>query len=478
MSRRIGSVLAFPMIVSLLAVVSLAAGAAASAAEPQGSTAKRRPNVLVIFSDDHGWADLGAQGVDADVRTPHLDQLARDGVRFTRGYVTAPQCTPSRAGLMTGRYQNRCGVEHNGIPLAPDVLTLPERLRDSGYLTGMSGKWHLDMEDRREGGGGKNVLLPACSPHAQGFAEYFDGIRRDYSASHALDGTAFADPPHSVRDVRCRVTVQTEAALSFLRRRAAEPDRAWFHYLAYMAPHVPLESPEPWFSRTPAHLPQERRQALALVAAIDDGVGRIRQTLRDMGQHDDTLVFFIGDNGAPLGRQSWNGSRNLPLNGQKGMLAEGGIRVPFLAAWPGTIPAGQVFDQPVISLDVAATAVALAGLPPDDSLDGVDLLPHLTGRSAGPPHDTLYWRWMSQAAIQEFPHKLLVLGDQKPLLFDVTTPEGERADRDLAAALPDVASRLEAKLRTWVADLQPPGMPPALGKHHVAQFREHGILPP
>jgi uncharacterized sulfatase len=197
-----------------------------------------------------------------------------------------------------------------------------------------------------------------------------------------------------------------------------------------------------------------------------------------MGQEDDTLIFFIGDNGAPLGRQSWNGSRNLPLNGQKGMLAEGGIRVPFLAAWPGTIPAGQVFDQPVISLDVAATAAALAGLPRDDSLDGVDLLPHLTGRSARPPHDTLYWRWMSQAAIQEFPHKLLVLGDQKPLLFDVTTPEGERADRDLAAALPDVANRLEAKLRTWTADLQPPGMPPALGKHHVAQFREHGILPP
>jgi arylsulfatase A-like enzyme len=297
MSRRIGSVLAFPIIVSLLAVMSLAAGAAASAAEPQGSKAKRRPNVLVIFSDDHGWADLGAQGVDADVRTPHLDQLARDGVRFTRGYVTAPQCTPSRAGLMTGRYQNRCGVEHNGIPLQPDVVTLPERLRDAGYLTGMSGKWHLDMEDRREGSGGKNVLLPACSPHAQGFAEYFDGIRRDYSASHALDGTAFADPPHLVRDVRCRVVVQTEAALSFLRRRAAEPDRPWFHYLAYMAPHVPLESPEPWFRSGGRRLRSSRRSTTAWAGSDRRSATWARKTTPSSSSSATTARRWAGNPG-------------------------------------------------------------------------------------------------------------------------------------------------------------------------------------
>jgi uncharacterized sulfatase len=440
------------------------------------------PNVLLIYSDDHGWADLGIQGVDPHVKTPHLDALAKDGVLCKRGYVTAPQCTPSRAAVMTGRYQNRFGVEHNGIAMQSDVVTLPERLRDAGYISGISGKWHLDIEERRVPGEkrAKSRGTPDLAPRFQGFEEYFTGFLQDYSASFGLDGSGFADAPRAVHDDRCRVVIQTEATLAFLQRRELQPSQPWFHYLAYMAPHVPSESPEPWFSQTPSDFPKERRQALALIAAIDDGVGRIRAKLEQMGQAKNTLIFFIGDNGAPLGN-SWDGSINEPMRGQKGMLSEGGIRVPFLISWPGTIPGGQAYDKPVISLDVAATVCAAAGVDPakkewaSQPLDGVDLLPYLTGKKEGAPHETLYWRWMAQAAIQEFPYKLISLGGKGNLLFDVTTPEGEQAGKDLIQKEPELAARLEAKLKAWTAELDPPGMPSNLTDHHVELFQEHGI---
>lgn len=459
-----------------------------------------RPNILVIFTDDHGWADLGAQGVDKQIRTPHLDQLAKDGVLFQRGYVTAPQCTPSRAGLMTGQYQNRFGVEHNGIAMRGEVVTLPERLKQAGYRTGISGKWHLDHEDLRGEGGKKNVVHPELGPWGQGFDEYFCGFMQDYEASHALDGTPYPDAPKKIREEGCRVDLQTGWALQFLKRRQAETrnqepgtrNRAqpFFLFLSYMAPHTPLEWPEPYISQVPQDLPKERRSALALIAAIDHGVGRIREQIRLMGQDKNTLIFFLGDNGAPLAphdarpgqRNPWDGSLNLPMRGQKGMLSEGGIRVPFLCAWPGKIPASQIFEHPVISLDIAATAVKAArasdpsGAAEDAAtLDGVDLLPHLTGGTKAAPHDTLYWRWMSQAAVQEFPWKFIVLGGQENLLFDITTPEGEAAGRNLLQQKPEVAARLLAKLEAWTATLQPPGMPPALADHHVRLFADHAI---
>ena len=427
-------------------------------ASPAASrAAERKPNILLIYSDDHGWADLGAQGVDKDIRTPNLDQLARDGVRFARGYVSAPQCVPSRAGVLTGRYQQRFGVEDNGkgpLPLAE--LTIAERLKPAGYVSGQVGKWHLDIDGSKKHGKGEKSS-PTHLPHAQGFDEYWCGSLRQYHASHDLKGQPLADAPKLVTDPRFRVVVQTDAALSFLDRRAAQPEQPWFLYLAWFAPHVPLESPEPWFSKTPATLPLERRQALAMIAAMDDGLGRIRAKLQAMGAAQDTLIFFIGDNGAPIKEGAWNGSLNLPLIGEKGMLTDGGIRTPFVAAWPGRIPAGQVYAHPVSSLDVAATTVALASQPHDDQLDGVNLLPFLTGANKSAPHDALYWRWRSQAAVLEFPWKLIQLGEQERYLFDVTTPEGET--KNLLAQNPDIAARLTAKLKTWSATLQPPGPP-------------------
>ncbi|MFO0869671.1 MAG: sulfatase-like hydrolase/transferase [Pirellulales bacterium] len=444
----------------------------------EASRAAGRPNILLIYSDDHGWADLGAQGADADIRTPHLDQLCRDGVRFTRGYVSAPQCVPSRAGVITGRYQQRFGVEDNQHgPLPLEERTIAERLQSAGYVSGWIGKSHLDITGEKDAG--KSARLQRDHlPHRQGFAEYFRGELNQYYASHDLQGRPLPDAPHVVTDRRFRVTVQTEAALSFLARRAAQPAQPWFLYLAWYAPHVPLESPEPWFSRTPERLPLHRRQALAMIAAMDEGLGRIRAALREMGEEQNTLIFFIGDNGAPLGT-AWNGSLNLPLAGQKGMLAEGGIRTPFVAAWPGTWPAGSTYDHPVINLDVAATAVAAAQLPTDPQLDGVDLTPFVTGRTEGVPHKRLFWRWGAQAAVLEMPYKLIKLGPRPALLFDVSRPDGEHHARDLARQHPEMVERLERELTGWAAELQPPGLSTdqsAFSRRHEQLFAEHHLI--
>ena len=431
------------------------------------------PNILVIYSDDHGWADLGAQGVDADIRTPHLDQLARDGVRCARGYVSAPQCVPSRAGVLTGRYQQRFGLEDNNKGALPlGEVTIAERLKPAGYLTGQVGKWHLDLHKEVVGAGKKNRgALVEHMPHGQGFDEYFRGELGRFYASHDLQNHPFADAPRLVEDKRFRVEVQTEAALGFLKRREAEPEEPWFLYLAYFTPHVPLESPEPWFSKTPAHLPNERRQALAMIADMDDGIGRIRAKLKEMGQEQNTLIFFIGDNGAPTHEGHWDGSVNLPLIGEKGMLTDGGVRVPFLVSWPGTLPSGAVYEQPVINLDVAATANALAGLPPDARLDGVNLIPFLKGENKSAPHETLFWRWRTQAAALEFPWKLIRFGPDEQFLFDVTTPEGEK--KNLIAEHPDIARRLDARLNAWSGELMPPGLPTEVHPQDAMFYAEH-----
>jgi hypothetical protein len=211
-------------------------------------------------------------------------------------------------------------------------------------------------------------------------------------------------------------------------------------------------------------MPERRRQALAMMSAVDDGVGQIMGSLRRHDLEENTLVFFIGDNGAPLkihkldapgGGPGWDGSLNEPLNGEKGMLSEGGIRVPFVAFWKGQFEGGQLYHHPVISLDVAATAVALAGLPADPELDGVNLVPFLRGEADHAPHETLYWRWIAQAAVREGNWKYLV-GGQRNYLFDLNADREEK--HNLLAKHPEIAKQLQAKLKGWSAELSPPGL--------------------
>lgn len=253
----------------------------------------------------------------------------------------------------------------------------------------------------------------------------------------------------------------SEAAVSFIRRHEKEP---FFLYLAYRAPHVPLDATKKYLDRFPGEMAERRRQCLAMMSALDDGVGALMKELRERGLEERTLVFFMGDNGAPLkihkhdapgGGPGWDGSLNDPMNGEKGMLSEGGIRVPWVAYWKGKIPAGQTYTHPVISLDVAATAVALAGLPADPELDGVNVIPHFTGQIKEPPHEVLFWRWIAQSAVREGKWKLLRGGDRE-YLYDLSVDKEEK--HDVLAGNPEVAKRLRESLEEWGSGLQPPGI--------------------
>lgn len=455
-----------------ISAVFVALTIVAASADPAASPTKK-PNIIVIFTDDHGFADLGCHGVRADVKTPHLDTLAADGVRFARGYVTAPQCVPSRAGMLTGRYQTRFGVDDNTKgPLPLSETTIAERLRAAGYVTGMVGKWHLDHTEgsgeppanvpdsgvlRSRGAAGWVIYYHDFLPWHHGFSEYFCGTMRHYRASFDLKGETLPNAPRGITDERYRIDVQTDAALAFLRRRVDRPEQPFFLYLAYFAPHVPLEKPAKYMRRFADVEDETRRMGLAAISAVDDGVGRIRAFLREHRLEENTLIWFIGDNGAPTRPGAWDGSLNEPLVGEKGMLTDGGIRVPFLAAWKGVLPAGKVYDRPVISLDVAATAVKLAGLPADPALDGVDLIPFLTGKRAGQPHEYLFWRWGKQAAALSGNWKLLSSRPGEWKLFNMERMDGER--HDLAEQHPDVVSRLKRALEAWAAEQKTPGLP-------------------
>ncbi|MCY2976295.1 MAG: sulfatase-like hydrolase/transferase [Planctomycetota bacterium] len=411
------------------------------------------PNIIVFYSDDHGHADLGAYGAVTDVRTPNLDALARSGVLATNGYSTAPQCVPSRGGLMVGKFQGRFNLDNNNSSLDGfnKETTIATRLQKAGYATAQFGKWHLG---------------PTTEISRHGFKHVFSqNAQRAFSANITLDGKDI--PMGEIPPTAYHIDGCSQAAAAVIERYKDQP---FFLYVAYRAPHTPLDAPKKYTDRFPGEMPERRRQALAMIAAMDDGVGLVTRTLKKHGLTDRTLVVFIGDNGAPLKIQKidsplqgdaggWDGSVNTPLNGEKGMLAEGGMSTPFVVAWPGTIPGGQTYDYPITSLDVAATAVALANVPiKKGDLDGVNLLPHLKGETKSPPHDSLYWRWMAQSTIRESNWKLL-RGGEREYLYDLSVDREEK--NNLVSKHPDIANRLRGKLKTWADSLNPPGM--ALG---------------
>jgi uncharacterized sulfatase len=253
----------------------------------------------------------------------------------------------------------------------------------------------------------------------------------------------------------------SKAACAFIGKYRDDP---FFFYLAYRAPHVPLDATQEYLDRFPGEMPERRRQALAMISAIDDGVGQIMETLEENALEEKTIIFFIGDNGAPLkilkedlpgGGPGWDGSLNDPMNGEKGTLIEGGIRVPFVVYWKGRLTPGMVYEHPVSSLDVAATAIALAGLPEEELLDGVNLVPYLNGEISGPPHEFLCWRWIAQSAIRQGDWKLLRGGDRE-YLFNLEEDVEER--NDLLDDYPAIANELRSKLVVWCSELDPPGL--------------------
>ncbi len=431
----------FALSVVLSAPIAVQSAASASAA---------KPNILIILSDDLGYADVGFQG-SKEVATPHLDALAKSGVRCTSGYVTHAFCSPTRAALLTGRYQQRFGHEYNpvydpldlteGLPLTERLL--PQFMKEAGYVTGWVGKWHLGSS-------------PAHSPWRRGFDETFGFIGGGHQyidwtpneRQYTLPITRNGQPV----DVKEHITTAFgNEASAFVRRHSGNP---WLLYLAFNAPHGPHEPTAPREARFAGIEPARRRKCLAQISLLDDAVGDVIRALAQSGQSERTLVFFLSDNGGPV----LVAAKNDPLRGSKGSLYEGGVRVPFVVSWPGHLPVGTTYDAPVSSLDIFATAVALAGVavPPGKKYDGVNLISYLTGQSKKPPHDRLFWRTEGgQAlAVREGRWKLLRQKDKPAELFDLASDISE--GRDLAAREPEVAKRLSQAIDAWDKELVPP----------------------
>ena len=410
--------------------------------------AEKKPNILIIVGDDLGYADVGFHG-GKEIPTPNLDALAASGVRFTSGYVSGPYCSPTRAGMLTGRYQQRFGHEYNpsgshGLPLTE--TTVADRLKSAGYITGLVGKWHLGE-------------LPDMQPQKRGFDEFFGFLGGGHSYFQSAGILRGTEP---VKELDYTTDAFGREAVSFIERHKAEP---WFLYLAFNAVHTPMDATDDRLAKFTGISDEKRRKYAAMMLALDEAIGQVRAKLADTGLEKDTLVFFISDNGGPTMRGTTiNASRNTPLRGSKRTTLEGGIRVPFLLSWPGHVKPGT-YDQPVIQLDLAATALAVADVEVKTTkiLDGKNLLPFVTGKISRPPHDALYWRLGDQMAIRMGDWKLVRYdnhadgtgsGTSPAKLYNLATDIGETSD--LASTQPEKLKELQAKWDAWNATLAKP----------------------
>ena len=411
------------------------------------ATATAAPNVIIFYADDLGWGELGCQG-SKDIPTPHIDSLATNGVRCTQGYVAATYCSPSRAGLMTGRYPTRFGHEFNAIAgaksgtgLSLRETTLPSRLKLLGYDTACIGKWHL--------GHG-----PEYRPTARGFDEFYGTLANTpfFHPSDFIDSRKSPDVVKVDAPAFYTTDAYAERAVTWLKDRKQDP---WFLYLPFNAQHAPLQAPQAYLDRFPTITDPKRKLFAAMLSAMDDAVGRVLATVRDRGQEENTLIFFIADNGGPTQGTT---SRNGPLRGYKTNTYEGGPRVPFLVQWKGRLPAGRTYDLPVMNLDVTPTILAATGHPVDAAahLDGVDLVPYFTGKADGRPHDTLFWRFGKQWAARNGDWKLVVSkgGSGRPELYDLAADVGEQKDH--AASEPGRVAELQKLYDGWNAEQAEP----------------------
>jgi arylsulfatase A-like enzyme len=446
----------------------VAIAAVALFASPAASQ-DRKPSVIVILADDLGFADLGVQG-GKDIPTPNIDSLAKNGTRFTQAYVSCPYCSPTRAGLNTGRYQTRFGHEYNepgpmgrltfGLPL--DQKTIADRLKALGYKTGAIGKWHLGYsEDRR--------------PMARGYDEFYGTLANTpfVLATNFVDSRKPAAPQQLTDPDFYTTDAYAQRAVEFITAHKSEP---FLLYLPFNACHVPSQAPQKYLDRFPNITDQPRKLYAGMLSALDDAVGRVLATVREAGLEENTLIFFTSDNGGPMTKMGQNGSSNGPLRGQKGDVWDGGIHVPLFVQWKGRLPAGKVDDRPVISLDILPTAVAAAGgqIASDWQLDGVNLLPYLEGKNTAAPHDHLCWRFGPQWAIRQGNWKLAQGFDEvanpmpgqpdkykvvaQPQLFNLASDPGE--SKDLAAAQPEKVAELKTLYDKWNANNKEPAWVP------------------
>jgi arylsulfatase A-like enzyme len=409
------------------------------------SAQKRLPNILFIAADDLGYAELGVQGCK-DIPTPNIDSIAQNGIRFTNGYVSCPVCAPTRAGWITGKYQQRSGFEFNpggasqeefGLPTTE--LTIAERLKKLGYATGCFGKWHLGF--RKE-----------LHPLNRGFDEFYGFLGGGHPYLPASGRSAIMRGFEPVTKFEFTTMDFAKEAISFIERHRNQP---FFVYLPFNAVHAPLQAPEEYIAKFKHISDPTRRIFAAMLSALDDAVGMVLSKLRELKLEENTLVFFISDNGGPTRQTS---SRNDPLRGFKGQVLEGGIRVPFLMQWKGHLPAGKVYEHPVIALDICPTILAAVGAEIPKDLDGVNLLPYLAGEAKGRPHEALFWRFGRQWAVRVGDFKLVCcpqeFGSDEPQLFNLSEDIGERIN--LAPKMPQKVKELKAVYDEWNAKNIPP----------------------
>jgi arylsulfatase A-like enzyme len=433
----------------------------------------KRPNIVLVLADDMGYGDVSSYG-GQDVPTPRIDQLAREGVRFTDGYVMCPACAPSRLSLMAGAYPQRFGMTWNDDRSAhklPDSQRLlPELLHGAGYVTGLVGKWNIVRPAER--------VFDEVHDYIEWESDYFPQEDGRYIGSNATKSPGFASSktqfwgPQRAGDEYLTDRIGRHAA-EFIARHAAQP---FFLYVGFNAVHSPWQGRRADQARF-AHLPPEVLQLYAsMVAALDENVGRILDALHAQQLEENTLVVFLSDNGPAKGGphlEGWKpgwpkqivvGSAG-PLRGAKTDLFEGGIREPFILRWPARLAAGATYRQPISAMDVLPTVCAAAGvaIPEETVVDGVDVVPFVRGGRQGSPHETIFWKIKSSAALRRGDWKLLMLAPEwKPQLYDLAADIGET--RNLAAAKPDLTHELHAAWQAWNQTMPPPARPATAAK--------------
>lgn len=416
-----------------------------------------KPNIVLLFADDAGYGDFGFHG-SHHFKTPHLDQLARSGVLLKSFYVSGASCGPSRAGMITGQYQQRFGYEENNVPmymsdngkltgdemgLPTDLQTMGNHLQALGYRTAVFGKWHLGVADRyhplRRGfdefygfRGGARSFFPLKDPSS---AERENLMERGFQAYQEHEGYL--------------TDVLADEACDFIERSKEAP---FFAYVSFNAVHAPMES-DPQDAETFPQLKGTRQTAARMMLSLDRACGQIVDKLKELGLEENTLVVFTNDNGGPMDR---NGSSNYPFSGVKATQLEGGIRVPGIVSWQGKLEPGTRYDHPLTTLDLLPTFVKAGGGDPKSikGLDGVDMLPYLQGRNNDRPHETLYWKMENRGAIREGNWKLLRYPDRPAELFNIARDPAEQSNQ--AANEPQMVQSLFRKLFAWELTLERP----------------------
>lgn len=419
------------------------------------------PNVIIVLADDLGNADVGFNGC-LDIPTPNIDRIAERGVVFTNGYVSYCVCGPSRAGLITGRYQDRFGFGRNplfapndpgmGLPLSEE--TLADVLKKANYKSLAIGKWHLGAHE-------------TLHPLERGFDDFYGFLsgghqyfpellvlNDPFEAKAQFDGykTKLLKNYDRVEETEYLTDAFSREAVSYIEKNKDNP---FFIYLAYNAPHTPLQATEKYLSRFENIKEKKRKTYAAMVSAVDDGVGLVLAKLEELNLLENTIVVFLSDNGGP---EKSNGSDNGILRGQKGDVFEGGIRVPFAMQWPAKIPAGLVYDNPVISLDIFASVIAQTKtqVSPKNQLDGVNLIPYLSGKKEDAPHEYLFWRKFDAKdyAVRKGNDKMILKAGSEEMLFDLEQDISE--EKNLSAERKVQVNMLTGDLKKWESQLLDP----------------------